>query len=343
MGNKNSECKGLRPGVCKTVDDPVDDDLLLDASGAVQTLPGVALPVDEAAIARIYKSDLDTTIQCYHANSGLCPCHEDASMVEYYSPTHKIWLVGELSVSVEKKKKKAANPVIVYNVRVKKSGQLRTRVPLDMIRKPFEPTELVEVFSKRNDGQWLSATIRGPKAGGNIMKGYKVAVESQAGLPEMLLDNVPSWRLRRRFPPRSSIEVYRGVVCGWAKAVVHSVITEFPAEPPMPLGPFSPGTSADMDDTNTARSSFLLGPVADDTTQWMREDAATVCGTTVCGEDTGVHPWFQVPVYVEEWDEEDWDRDPEYERAQWVPSYLIRMRMIHLASSSSYQRRSYIM
>lgn len=288
--------------------------------------------------------------------------YEDGSMVEYFSPTHKIWLIGVVNVSMEKKATWTGTPVFVYNVTLKKSGQCRSRVPLDMMRIPFQPTELVEVFSKRNTGQWMVASIRGPHAGGNIMKGYKVFVESQSGCPEMLLENVPSWRLRRRFPPRSSIEVYRGMVLGWVRAVVHSVVTAFPAEPPVPLSPFSPGTAADEDPMRREDTwgdpivrcqtdnwgDPIAGahpkPIADEATQWQREDAATVCGSTVMGEEAMmVHPWVQVPVYVEEWDEEEWGRDPEFERAQWVPSYLIQMRMIDLASSKHYGRRSFVM
>jgi len=302
------------------------------------------LPVDIAALERVSKAyDNNADARSYQ---GLHPAFEDGAVVEYYSPTHKIWLVGVVNLSIEKSVKLNL-PVFVYNVRLKKSGQVRTRVPLDMIRTPFQPTDLVEVFSKRNTGQWMVASVRGPQAGGNIMKGYKVFVESQAGAPEMQLENVPSWRLRRRFPPRSSIEVYRGPVLGWVRSVVHGVITAFPAEPPVPLSPFSPGTSADMAEEPHPFSDLPGArppPIADDATQWQREDAATVCGSTVIGEEgMMVHPWVQVPVYVEEWDEEELDRDPEMERAQWIPSYLIRMHMIELASSKSYERRSFIM
>jgi hypothetical protein len=277
---------------------------------------------------------------------GMHPVYEDGALVEYYSPTHKIWLIGMIQLTIEKSEKWAGTPAFVYNIRLKKSGQLRTKVPLDMIREPFQPTDLVDVFSKRNAGQWMLGAIRGPFSGGNIVKGYKVNIEEQSGAPEMLLENVPSWRIRRRFPPRSSVEVYRGPILGWVKAVVHSVITAFPAEPPVPLSPFSPGTEAVPEDPipDSDVPGVKPTPISDETTQWIREDAATVCGSTVFGEDgMSVHPWVQVPVYVEEWDEEEWGRDPDMERAQWVPSYLLRMRMIHLASSKQYGRRSFIM
>lgn len=324
-------------------------DVFEDAAGAAgqRVFSRSSLPVDEVAlqsISRAYDDD-----RAYDASerkhSGLRPVYEDEAVVEYFSPTHKIWLVGAIHLSIEKSKKWTGNPVFVYNVRVKKSGQMRNRVPVDMLRPPLEPTELVEVFSKRNTGQWMFGTIRGPKAGGNIMKGYKVFLESQAGVAEMLLENVPSWRIRRRFPARSSIEVYRGMVLGWVKAVVHSVITAFPAEPPIPISPWSPGTSADAERENTLQDlpGVRAPPVHDEATSWQREDAETMCGSTVIGEDNmGVHPWVQVPVYVEEWDEEEWGRDPDVERAQWVPSYLIRMRMIQLASSKGYERRSFM-
>jgi len=320
----------------------VESDAPTDVDGcAVQPLP-----VDPVALECCSRAESRASFFADEVDfKGLHPAYEDGTLVEYFSPTHKIWIIGSVHLSIEKSKKWTSTPVFIYNVSLKKSGQVRTRVPLDMIRAPFSPTELVEVFSKRNSGQWMSATVRGPPAGGSIAKGYKVSVEEQAGVPEMLLENVPSWRIRRRFPPRSSIDAYRGPVLGWMKAVVHSVISAFPAEPPVPLSPFSPGTAADLQESTS--SDQLPGaqpqPTADASTQWMRDDAATVCASTVCGEDMGVHPWVQVPVYVEEWDEEEWGRDPDIERAQWMPSYLIRMSMIQLASSKQYERRSFIM
>lgn len=328
---------GNSPRACVQARLPSIDDLP-DGTPAKEAMVG--LPVDQSAISKVSQAyDID-----YENDEmpGLHPAYEEGDVVEYFSPTHKVWLVGEVHLSIEKSKKWTGNPVYVYDVSLKKSGQRRTRVPLDMIRAPFRPTELVEVFSKRNSGKWMLASIRGPHAGGNIMKGYKVFVEEQAGMPGMILEQVPSWRIRRRFPARSSIEVYRGPLVGWSRAVVHSVVNAFPLEPPVPLSPFSPGTAADP--SQEPGIDLVSGrPTADDATRWQREDAATVCGTTVFGEDaTMVHPWVQVPVYVEEWDEEEWGRDPDVERAQWVPSYLLRMRMINLASSKGYERRSFM-
>lgn len=308
------------------------------------------LPVDAAALnPRAYNNDDE--------GLALCPAHAHGDIVEYYSPTHKIWLIGIVQLSTEKSEVRGF-PVFVYNVRLRKSGQVRHDVPLDMIRAPFQPTELVEVFSKRNGGQWMLASILG-KAPGNICKGYTVRVEETGGTPEMQIDKTPSWRIRRRFPARISIEVYRGPILGWVRSVVHSVVSAFPAEPPVPLSPWSPGTgtagdieessdSSDDASCSTAqprinsRTMLEPRPTADAKTQWLRDDAATICGSTVAGEDgMMVHPWVQVPVYVEEWDEFDWGRDPDVERAQWVPSYLLRMNMAQLASSKEYDRRSF--
>lgn len=279
-------------------------------------------------------------------HQGLHPAFQNGDVVEYYSPTHKIWLVGVMQLEMEKSKK-IQKMVFTYNVYLKKSGQIRHRVPLDMIRAPFQPTELIEVFSKRNAGQWLTGAIRGPVATGSIMKGYKVFVDKQEGSPEMLLEKVPSWRVRRRFPPRSNIEVYRGPLHGWMPGVVHSVITEFAAEPPVALSPFSPGCSDDPEPFVPEVPGQQPPQVANESSDWHREDAATVCGSTVAGDEgVSVLPWMQVPVYVEEWDEAEWGHDPDLERAQWVPSYLIRMRMIRLASTNESRRddrRSFMM
>jgi len=190
-----------------------------------------------------------------------------------------------------------------------------------------------------NAGQWLTGAIRGPVATGSIMKGYKVFVDKQEGSSEMLLEKVPSWRVRRRFPPRSNIEVYRGPLYGWMPGVVHSVITEFAAEPPVALSPFSPGCSDDPEPFVPEVPGQQPPQVANESSDWHREDAATVCGSTVAGDEgVSVLPWMQVPVYVEEWDEAEWGHDPDLERAQWVPSYLIRMRMIRLASTNESRR-----
>jgi len=235
---------------------------------------------------------------------------------------------------------------------------------LDMLRAPFQSAELVECYSKRNGGQWMLGSIDGPRSPGYNLKSYKVRVEGQDNVPPMLLDSVPSWRIRRRFPPGSSIEVYCGPSLGWMKRVVHAVAAEFSAEPPVPLSVFSPGStknptraqlqSRDVTRGLTVAELFQMQAESSDESSQRSTtkpsltrtstfiDDATICATTVSGEGgVGVSPWVQIPVYTEDWDEAELEargRDPDAELADWTPSYLIRSAMVHWSSTENERR-----
>lgn len=269
----------------------------------------------------------------------LISIHRDGEVVEYFSSTHKVWLLGVVQVKLKDNADEGdlvADPYFVYNVRLRQSSQWRYKVPLDMMRKPFEPMDIVDVFSKRKGGSWMVSVIE--SSAGYMMKEYKCRVFGEGAVPPMTLEKVPSWRIRRRFPPGCSVEVYRGSLEGWQAGVVHSVAAEFPAEPPVPLSALSPGsggsrTSEPAVATDIPRSMTML-----------MEDA-TICATSVVGDDgAGVYPWVQIPVYHEEWDEqeleEDFGKDPDMELGMWTPSYLIRLRAVHWKSEEN-DRRSF--
>lgn len=230
---------------------------------------------------------------------GLISVHAEGDLVEYFSSVRKVWLVGVVHISApDAKKGSSRSPALVYNVSLEESQQTRNEVPLDMIRAPFQPAELVEVFTKRNSGQWMLASIIGPVTRDSIYKGYTVRVEAQQSSPAIVFQRVSSSRLRRRFPPCSSIDVYRGPLLGWERCVVHSSVLASPPKPPTPLSSSSPAAAKDQ-------------------------------------------PWVLIPVYIEEWDDDERNLEPEKDVVHLVPSYLARLQMMRRVSSRDCERRSF--
>jgi len=148
----------------------------------------------------------------------VAPAYEDDDVVEYYAVKQEQWILARMQVDLQRPSLQnvpAGN--IHYNVLIGQvSKQLRQDVPLDVLRPPLERSEAVEVFSLRGGGSWLPAYIDRDQPGDTNL-GYNIRLHP--GGQE--LRRIPATRLRRRFPSRMVVRVYKGPDLGWARMIVH--------------------------------------------------------------------------------------------------------------------------
>jgi len=149
--------------------------------------------------------------------------YQDGERVEYFSQTHQRWVMAKIKVEIhEGDDDNNLEPIVMYDV-VMAHGIRHKNVQLDMLRPPFQHGELVELFSKRNGGSWLPGLIVGEQKAGATMSGYSVSLEDH----DEVFQEIPSMRLRRRYPPGLSVAVYRGPREGWNyDAIVHHSAAE---------------------------------------------------------------------------------------------------------------------
>merc|ERR1712139_109359 len=86
------------------------------------------------------------------------------------------------------------------------SGQLRDSICLEVLRSPLREDEPIE-FLDLQCGTWSPGRIFGRQASYATQVGYCIQLE---GGPRRVIEMAPAERLRRRFPPRHKVEVYRG-------------------------------------------------------------------------------------------------------------------------------------
>jgi hypothetical protein len=213
----------------------------------------------------------------------------DGADIEYYSTSNGNWLPGSVVLSL---KNKYGNPKLQYDIIFPRSNKNREDVPVDCLRKRFAQAELVEVYSKRNEGEWLPACINGQPAAWAVTLGYRVQVE-EAGI---VLENVQPWRLRRRFPAGCGVDVFREGR-GWDRAVVHSL----------------------ADSAQAAGHPMALKPVP-------KLSSTSPCGPHDMEANNHVPtwaPWTYIPVFEEAAGEEG-NTSVEADEPEWIPSYNVR-------------------
>jgi len=212
-------------------------------------------------------------------------------IVEYYSSSHKVWVQGVLHLQLIED----PEPRPCYCVAVKKGAQMRVDVPVDAIRPKMCQGEPVELYSRRNNGQWVAGFIVGEQSRGATTLGYRAQIE-HSGVD---LDHVPAMRLRRRFLKGTAVEVYRGPPHGWRPAVVHSEAEQ-----------------CEDDDDGMALPSRL-----------HKEKSPG----DVKGDNPQLRVWNFVPIFEEDGDMKG---RPDQEAApEWVPAYYLRSRSVHLLSN----------
>jgi hypothetical protein len=135
---------------------------------------------------------------------------EEGTRMEYFSSTHKKWVVG-----VVKPVYSSREGTVEYHVRMGSSGK-KLGVGLDTLRRPFENRDLVEVYSVR-DG-WILGVINGPQIAHATLHGYQVRVTQND--KESIYDGISPSRLRSRFPPGLTVSAFFQDR-GWIECVVH--------------------------------------------------------------------------------------------------------------------------
>lgn len=157
--------------------------------------------------------DLDTFVEDY-ANRAK-PLIDDGQRIEYFSLSHKRWMPAIMQVEYSLSGNADAGKSIIYHADLG-HGSKHLNVPLDCVRRLFSPGELVQVYSHRQGGEWLAAEIYGAQGLIPTNVGYTVRLTGS----QQVLENIPSARLRHRFPPGMQVRVLRTCDRSWVKGVV---------------------------------------------------------------------------------------------------------------------------
>lgn len=271
------------------------------------------------------------------------PAYADGQSVEYFSHTHQQWMVGVVHVQSQGDGVHGTGATCIFNVRIHHRAQLRPDVALDSLRPSFKPGDLVEVYTRRYGGSCIPAVIAREQPTASTLVGYHVELEHEG-----MLKNIPAYRLRRRFPAGSRVEVYRGIAQGWCAARVHgsaisadgcgaqevhvcrdAIVAEAPdrvsSMATMGTAGSLPVVSERVDSRATRTSQFTGERVDSRATPTLLPpdiDEATGMGVVsdlrrqseVISLPDRVAPWTNVPLDIG-------SGEPE-----WTPSYLLRTR-----------------
>jgi hypothetical protein len=149
--------------------------------------------------------------------------YETGTKVEYYSRSNGLWLPAEVFAKANMVRRSVVDvdTVITYDIHVLGARvQELYDVKFESLRLPFEALEYVDIYSRDaklpTGGKWLAGRINGPQVSGATMVGYQVLITDT----QIVLEMIPATRLRRRYNEGQQIEVYKGAVEGWVKAVV---------------------------------------------------------------------------------------------------------------------------
>jgi len=255
------------------------------------------------------------------------PFMEDGEKTEYYSSTHKRWMAGTVIVAPRPGTMADPAPTVVYNVKLGFS-QLKQGVGLDLLRRPMDRGELVEIFSKKNGGMWLAAVINGPQVAGATTVGYQVRLNESNDVLEM----IPAVRLRLRFPAGQDVLVYQGWEQGWVRGTVDAS---------------APADGLLATSVNVARSEHAIvkvGEIKEEQEQnlllWKANEEALRLenqdgdGNGVpevakdATDDLDIAPWVDVPVLCE--GSSEVQRFPSWQlrlRSKWYDSDNQRLRV----------------
>mmetsp|Transcript_73671 Transcript_73671/g.190061 ORF Transcript_73671/g.190061 Transcript_73671/m.190061 type:complete len:920 (+) Transcript_73671:86-2845(+) len=157
-------------------------------------------------------------------NKGLVRMHvgEDLKMpptlfvqgehVEYYSKTHGMWMLGEISIAPPEETEEGHVRETAYTVHMPTSKQKRDMVQLDCMRLPMEKGEACEVFSlSRLGNRWKQGEVVKAKTS-RALPSYFVRPTRGAETATTL---VTATVTRRRYVQGTRVFVYREPVDGW--------------------------------------------------------------------------------------------------------------------------------
>lgn len=172
-----------------------------------------ALPEREAKSKWHLADDEDLLDDDEVENAPVVALYEDGATIEYYTRTHKRWIPGKVFT------KKVPGtllrePEVTYTVEVRTGtrAQLRSDVPIYLLRNASKDGDSVEVYSVKRGDRWVEAFVEGTP---NSF-GVSVVLEEDG----TKLERVPTGRVRRRFLHGDQVEVYRGPARGFVSGEV---------------------------------------------------------------------------------------------------------------------------
>jgi hypothetical protein len=146
------------------------------------------------------------------------PAYDDEQSIEYFSIAHQQWLRGTVYSRASSSTGSHDDATVSMTLTLFNGQQTRKNIGLDLLRAPFKLGERVELFSGRQGGLRLAATIApNQKSKRPLLHHYRVVVDGS----KEIFENVPPHRLKRRYVRGQEIEVYRGPQLGWELAEVH--------------------------------------------------------------------------------------------------------------------------
>ena len=86
------------------------------------------------------------------------PIYPDGSRLEYYSMSNDAWVLGTSSFFVLAPRDGEDTPAVRYDIRLG-GGQQRANADPGSMRWELAPNEDVDIFSKRNGGEWVPARM----------------------------------------------------------------------------------------------------------------------------------------------------------------------------------------
>ncbi|CAE8600849.1 unnamed protein product, partial [Polarella glacialis] len=134
--------------------------------------------------------------------------------LEYWSETHSQWITAKVIGTGYSN----GDGQLVYNLLVGASSQPRMCISMDVLREPLKAAEPISVYSSRAQ-KWFHAFVEGPQHIAATTVGYTIRILDIKDGAEIMV-NVPSARLRRRFPKDSLVEVFQGQLKGWVLGTV---------------------------------------------------------------------------------------------------------------------------
>ncbi|CAE8583275.1 unnamed protein product [Polarella glacialis] len=249
--------------------------------------------------------ELQTAAGCNATDDALAiPAYADHQRVEYYSATHGVWLLGEVTCEVVALKAPGSDlprQQALYTVTVHRTSQPRPQVGLDCMRQPLDCGEPVEVWLAEAE-EWMPACCLRMEASSTAIRDYRIRMAGST-----VERREPSAMLRRRFPPGSSVLVYRGLELGWVPAFVAPETV--PVEKDEPAVPLWMEELRQMGDTGPQVERAFLKSNGTRLDYWV---LVPVLATTAAQTEN-----LQVGSFPE-------DSISSGQVAEFVPSYLVR-------------------
>jgi len=207
--------------------------------------------------------------------------------IEYFSITHGMWMLGNVSVSPPKDSEDGGVKDISYGLLMPASKQTRHGVALDCMRQCLSVGDACEVFSQAKGGnRWKQGEVVEAKTS-RALPSYKIRpVGKQGGRgPDSQTTMMTSTVVRQRFLPGSRVYIYREPKEGWTGCwTVGKVLPPNLSDVQRGIGVrgWAPGESPDRQGgASRMFGARVKGPIASDVT--------LISGPSVTGPEATVN------------------------------------------------------